>query len=661
MLSVWLILAAIAVLGFSGLPACLLSSRSMTGQRFAVFFMLIGSVIGLGGIAISLKQAILPTLSVPWSLPWGQFTITIDAISILFLVPVFIVPVLGSIYGLKYWKQSEHPENGRQLVLFYGLLAGSMAMVVVARDAVLFLIAWEIMAISAYFAATVEDDNPEVCRAGWVYLVATHVGTLCLIAMFALWKHATNSFALIPIQQMPAELAGTIFVLALIGFGFKAGIMPLHIWLPGAHANAPSHVSAVMSGVMLKMGVYGIVRITALLGVTTVWWGGTVLILGAITGVAGIAFAISQNDIKRMLAYSSIENIGIIMIGLGLALLGKAQNQPVWIILGLGGALLHMWNHSLFKSLLFFNAGAIIHASHTRNINQMGGLAKRMPWTMALFVVGAVAICALPPLNGFASEWLIYSGLFHTLGIGGEIGIPIAAIAAIPLAMIGALAVACFVKILSTVFLGSCRCESTNIASDPSISMIIPMVVMALGCICIGLFPMIATVPLDNAIKIWASLPNQTLSIATIAPLCWITIMGLTFILLVGIIIILLKELLRTKVISRVGTWDCGYARPTSRIQYTGSSFGQTLVSLFAFILWPKTHWSTVRGIFPDSANFNSIVSDTILDRLILPIFRITGKYLPMLRILQQGRTHLYVLYILVIVIILLIFGSIGV
>ena len=661
MLSVWMILSAIAILGFSGLPACLLSSRSLVGQWVAALFMFLGSIAGLAGIAASFNEAAPPTLSVPWFLPWGQFTISIDAVSILFLVPVFIVPVLGSIYGLRYWKQSEHPENGRRLVFFYGLLAGSMALVVVAHDAVLFLIAWEIMAIAAYFAATVEEDNPDVCRAGWVYLIATHVGTLCLIAMFALWMHATNSFALIPGHGIPTELAGTIFVLSLIGFGFKAGIMPLHIWLPGAHANAPSHVSAVMSGVMIKMGVYGIVRITSLLQVADAWWGGTVLILGAITGVAAIAFAIGQNDIKRILAYSSIENIGIIMIGLGLALLGRAQNQPIWIILGLGGSLLHMWNHSLFKSLLFFNAGAIIHASHTRNIDQMGGLAKRMPQTMVLFVVGAVAICALPPLNGFVSEWLIYRGLFDTLGFDGKPGLPVAAIAAVPLAMIGALAVACFVKMFGAVFLGTGRCESANHAHDPSMSMTIPMAALAIGCICMGLFPMVATRWFDSAARLWASLPEETGSIITAAPLGWITVMGLAFVSLVVIIVIVLKTLVQAKVISKVGTWDCGYARPTARIQYTGSSFGQMLVDLFAFVLWPKTDRPAIGKLFPESAHFKRTVPDTILDRLILPLFRVAGKYLPMLRILQQGQTHLYVLYILIIVIILLIFGNIGV
>jgi hydrogenase-4 component B len=289
MSSVQMILLAIVILGLSGLPGCLYSSRSITGQRIAVFLMFLGSVTGLGGIAVSVKEATVPALSVSWFLPWGRFAVSIDAISTVFLVPVFVVPMLGAIYGLRYWRQSEHPENGRSLVFFYGLLAGAMALVVVAHDAVLFLIAWEIMAIAAFFAATAENDNPDVCRAGWVYLIATHVGTLCLIAMFALWRQATGSFALTLAQAMSTKMAGTVFVLSFIGFGFKAGVMPLHVWLPGAHANAPSHVSAVMSGVMLKMGVYGIVRMTALLPATTDWWGGAVLTVGAVTGVAGIA------------------------------------------------------------------------------------------------------------------------------------------------------------------------------------------------------------------------------------------------------------------------------------------------------------------------------------------------------------------------------------
>jgi hydrogenase-4 component B len=625
--------------------------------------MLIGGVLGLGGLALSIGQTTPPSLRVPWLLPWGPFTVAIDALSVLFLAPVFVVPALGSVYGLGYWKQSEHPENGQRLGVFYGLLAGSMALVVVARDGVFFLIAWEVMAIAAYFAATAEEDNAEVRRAGWVYLIATHVGTLCLIAMFALWRHETGSFALeaaAPEPAIPPEVAGTIFVLAVIGFGFKAGLMPLHVWLPGAHANAPSHVSAVMSGVMLKMGVYGIVRLTALLPTGAAWWGDVLLAVGALTGVAGIAFATGQHDIKRLLAYSSIENIGIIAMGLGLALLGRSMHHVDWVMLGLGAALLHVWNHGLFKSLLFFSSGAIIHATHTREMDRLGGLAKRMPRMMALFVVGAVAICALPPLNGFASEWLLYVGLFRTLGLGGEPGVPVVAAAAVALAMIGALAVACFVKLVGAVFLGSPRGDAVDHGHDPPASMVLPMVVLAAGCACIGLFPAFAIPLLEDAAETWAALPEPAGSISTVAPLGWITALGLVLVLFVGAIVLALKALPRAHVVTKAGTWDCGYAQPTTRMQYTGSSFGQTLVSLFTFVLWPKNHWPAIRGVFSKSAHFKCIVPDTVLDRMVLPLFHVAGRYMPRVRVLQQGQTQLYVLYILIIMIVLLLWGAMG-
>ncbi|HML76070.1 MAG TPA: proton-conducting transporter membrane subunit [Anaerohalosphaeraceae bacterium] len=659
-MSVWMILAAIAVLGFGGFPACLFSSRRAAGQKLTTLLMLLGSGLGLSGVVMSLGESTTASMCAAWFLPWGRFAVAIDPLSVLFLLPVFVVPALGSIYGLGYWKQSEHPANGRRLGLFYGLLAGAMALVTISRDGVLFLVAWEVMAIAAYFAATAEDDNPEVRRAGWVYLIATHVGTLCLIAMFALWNQATSSFALSPTQGVSSELAGALFILAVIGFGFKAGLMPLHVWLPGAHANAPSHVSAVMSGVMLKMGVYGIVRMTALLPAPEMWWGGVLLAVGAVTGIAGIAFAIGQHDLKRLLAYSSIENIGIIAMGLGLALLGRTQNRPDWVLLGLGGALLHVWNHSLFKSLLFFNAGAIIHAAHTRDINRLGGLTRHMPLVMGLFVIGAVAICALPPLNGFASEWLLYVGLFRTLGSDVQAGCPAAALAAVALAMIGALAVACFVKLLSAVFLGSPRHPLPEHLHPASASMTIPMLLLAGGCAVIGLFPMLTAGLLEKAIGTWMTLPVAVDSITAIAPLNWITLLGLALIILVGLITLIVRFLPMSTVIREVGTWDCGYSRPTARIQYTGSSLGQMLVRLFAIFLWPKTEGPTLQGVFSGATRFKSLVPDTVLDRLVVPVFNLAGRYLPWLRIMQQGQTHLYVLYIIVIVMILMIWGAYG-
>jgi hydrogenase-4 component B len=280
---------------------------------------------------------------------------------------------------------------------------------------------------------------------------------------------------------------------------------------------------------------------------------------------------------------------------------------------------------------------------------------------MVLFVIGAVAICALPPLNGFVSEWLIYVGLFGTLDFDSPWGLLVTAAATVSLAMIGALAVACFVRLFGTVFLGSPRSHTSKPAHAPSTSMIIPMAVMALGCVGIGLFPMITAGLLEHAVRTWAASSDSTVSIRAAAPLGWITVTGLVFAMLMGVIVFGLRAISRAHVVSEAGTWDCGYAQPTTRIQYTGSSFGQILVKLFGFILWPKTLWPAVGGIFPGTASFKSIVQDTVLYRLVLPVFNIAGRYLPSLRVLQQGQTHLYVLYILIIVITLLMWGTIGV
>ena len=655
-----ILLIAIAAMGFSGVPACLLPARSATGQRIATALMAIGSVLGLAVVAAILAGHAAPSLNVMWGLPQSRFAVAVDPLSALFLLPVFIVPMLGSVYGLGYWKQSEHPANGCRVGLAYGLLAGAMALVVIARDGLLFLLAWEVMAIAAYFAAAAEDDKTEVRKAGWIYLIATHIGTLCLFAMFSCWRHATGSFLLETGHAFTAVMSSSVFVLALIGFGFKAGLMPLHVWLPGAHANAPSHVSAVMSGVMLKMGVYGIVRMTALLPVSELWWGTLVLAVGGITSVAGIAFAMGQRDLKRLLAYSSIENIGIIALGVGLALIGRSQGHAEWVLLGLGGALLHVWNHSLFKSLLFFNAGAIIHAAGTREIDRMGGLAKRLPRVMALFAVGAVAICALPPLNGFVSEWLLYLGLFRTVGLGAETGTPAGAFAAAALAMTGALEAACFVKVLGAVFLGAPRGEAGDRAHEPPATMLAPMAVLACGCAGLGLFPLAAAPLLESAVRTWSPQAAGAGTLAAVVPLERLTVAGLTLAVFAGAVTLILKMTLRQQTVRAGLTWDCGYARPTGRMQYTGSSLGDALVALTALLLWPRKFRTSLHGLFPRPSSFKSLVSDTVLDRLVMPVFHAVGQRLPRLRVLQQGQTHVYVLYILIAMIVLLVWCGMG-
>lgn len=660
MTSVFLVLLGAGLVAASGVPALFTSSRSAAGQRVSVAVLVSGAALGLAGTVWALASPGDVDVSLAWALPIGAFSVSVDPLSAFFLFPAFLVPALGAVYGLSYWKQAEHPENGRKLGFFYGLLSGGMAMVVISRDAVLFLIAWEIMALSAYFAATAENDKEEVRKAGWVYLVATHAGTLVLIAMFGLWRSSTGGFALLNSPGLAPGVAGAIFILALIGFGFKAGFMPLHVWLPGAHANAPSHVSALMSGVMLKMGVYGIIRMTGLLDAAEPWWGFVLLSVGAVSAVFGIAFACGQSDMKRMLAYSSIENLGIIAMGIGLALLGMAYDRPELMLLGMGGALLHVWNHGLFKSLLFLGSGAIIHAAGTRDIDLMGGLGKKMPKAALLFAVGVIAICALPPLNGFAGEWLLYLGLFRTLDPANTTGLALAGSAAAALALTGALAVAGFVKLYGAIFLGEPRSDSSSRAHDPGRSMLGPMAVLAIGCCAIGLAPALAAPLLERALRVWAPPIDETISISTFAPLGWISVAGAILIAFLAALFLWRRSVDRKKTAVAAGTWDCGYARPTARMQYTGSSLSQSLVRMFSFALWPRTRFSKPRSAFPGKAEFETRTPDAVLERLVLPVFDFFERLLQRLRVFQQGQTYLYVLYVAVITIALFVFNGMG-
>jgi len=653
-----IVLLATILIAMSGLPMLVFSKQTQQGQRYAVAILVVGCLTGLYGVTFAFDVSHSTKLIHSWTLPYGMFSVGIDAISRFFLFLIFTVPALIAIYGLGYWKQNEHIGNGRQLGLAFGLLVSSLALICIAQDGVLFLLAWEIMALAIFFLVTVEDEKPEVRRAGWVYLVTTHLATLCLFAMFALWRYATGSFAFDSAQGIPAYLANPIFILALLGFGAKAGLMPLHIWLPGAHANAPSHVSGMLSGVVLKIGIYGIVRMTGLLPIHEAWWGGSLLAIGSITAVCGIVYAIAQHDLKRMLAYSSIENVGIIFMGIGLAVYGRYLGHMDWVILGLAGALLHSWNHGLFKTLLFLNSGAIIHAAHTREMDKMGGLGKKMPHSMALFAIGALGICALPPLNGFASEWLVYIGLFRTLGLDGSLGYPALSVGAVALSLVGALAVAGFVKIFSVIYLGMPRVAGTERAKDPGLSMIIPMLMMAFGCIVIGLFSFLTFPLLNSAVGIWSGMPETHISISAFAPSLWISLIGLTLIISFGLAFILWNRFQSKNRIPRRGTWDCGYAAPTARMQYTGSSFGQSLVRFFRFLLWPRYKQPFIKALFPSKQSFSREVPDVILDRGFLPGFHYVQVKLRKLHIIQQGNTHLYILYIGFILLFLVVYGA---
>ncbi|MBI2434163.1 MAG: hydrogenase, partial [Candidatus Hydrogenedentes bacterium] len=520
-----------------------------------------------------------------------------------------------------------------------------------------FLVAWEVMALAGYFLVTTESEKEEVQEAGWIYFVATHLSSLLLFAFFALYRLASGSYALLPLANgtLDPVLIHALFLLAVAGFGIKAGLFPLHVWLPSAHANAPSHVSALFSGVLIKLGVYGVMRACWLLPAPPVWWGGLLLILGVCSGIYGVVFAIGQHDLKRLLAYHSIENIGIIFMGLGLALLGQTYHEPAWVVLGMAGAVLHVWNHGLFKSLLFLGAGSVIHAVHTREIDHLGGLAKRMPWTSGFFMVGAAAICGLPPLNGFISELFIYLGLFQALGTQQAAAWPLAALAIPALGLIGALALACFAKVHGAVFLGEPRTPAAEQVHESGVGMLGPMALLAVLCCVIGLFPVLVAPALQTISATWApELATSTTPLNTLAPLRILSILGPILLVVAAAIFAMLSY--RARDARRVPrpTWDCGYVAPSARMQYTASSFAQMLVDLYHWLLLPQAKSPRIEDLFPTAAAFHSHVPDAVLDRAVNPVLQQTSHALARLRFLQQGRVQVYIVYVVVTLLVLM-------
>jgi len=422
----------------AGIPLLVLTDQAKA-QKISAVLHTLAAMAGICGALLSLAGGSRESWQIDWGLPFGPAEIAVDPLSALFLLPIFIVSACCAVYALSYWPAAENPESASRLTLSFAILTASLGIIVIARHAILFLAAWEIMAVACYFAMTVDSRKKEVREAGILYLVTAHIGALALFAYFALLKGEAGSYLFPPAGSLSASAATAIFLFALIGFGMKAGVVPLHIWLPSAHANAPSHVSAIMSGVLIKMGIYGLIRTVSFFAAIPFWWGVLVLAAGVISGLIGVIFAIGQHDIKRLLAYHSIENIGIIAMGTGVALMGTSAGIPSLVMLGMAGALLHTLNHATFKPLLFLCAGSVIHSCGTREIDRMGGLLKKMPLTGALFLTGAVAICGLPPLNGFVSEWLIYLGLFRGIIDADTFNDPYFALAAPALALIGGL------------------------------------------------------------------------------------------------------------------------------------------------------------------------------------------------------------------------------
>jgi hydrogenase-4 component B len=649
----FLVIAGALLVAFSGMPGLFLAREGSAGERPACALILLGAGCGLAGVAGGLLGGGGDAVSLPWSVPGGEFALRLDPLSAIFLLPVLLVTACGAVFGLGYWPQRQHPDNGRKFRLFFGLIGFALIILLTARNAVLFLLAWEVMALSSYFLITTEGERVEARRAGFIYLVATHTGTLALLAMFVLLEQLSGSFAFPAVHSLAAGGGAAIFLLGLFGFGLKAGLMPLHIWLPGAHAAAPSHASALLSGVMIKTGIYGLVRLTSFFTDLPPWWGWTILALGAVSGIFGVAFALAQHDIKRLLAYHSVENIGIIALGLGIALLGRSFALPSLTLLGIAGALLHVVNHGLFKSLLFLSAGSMIHATGSREIDHYGGLLKRQPWTGVFFLTGAVAISGLPPFNGFISEWLIYLGAFNAFA-GESLTVHLAVLAAPALALIGGLALACFVKVFGIAFLGEPRSAAAARAHEAPLSMRLAMLPLLGGCVWIGLLPMTVAPLLQRAALDWGGGDGALSLTAPLAPLSWVAGMGWGLLLALVVVGFWLQR--RAKgAPDTVSTWGCCYALPGPRMQYTASSFADFLVGLFRFGLRTEQRGGEVEGVFPAPGHYHSQTLDSVLDRLLYPACRGVARGFTWLRArVQNGLVSVYLLYVAATLVVLL-------
>jgi formate hydrogenlyase subunit 3/multisubunit Na+/H+ antiporter MnhD subunit len=635
----------------AGLAAAGLSRRPAAGELLFRWLFGTGCVAGAVPALAVLAGATVPDARLATAPPFGAWVFGLDALSAAFLLAILGVGAACAFYGLAYL---EH-ERGRRAVgaahLLVSLLVAALALAVAARAAVPFLIAWEGMAVTAYLLVVFEHERPEVRRAGLIYVVATHTGTLLLFALFAAWAGGAGDWSFAALAAHPpfsTSRGGMILSLALVAFGLKAGVVPFHFWLPEAHAAAPAHVSALMSGLVIKMGIYGLLRVVVLFGPPPAWWGWVVLGLGACSGVLGVVWALAQHDIKRLLAFHSVENIGIILLGIGAGALGVAYGHPLIAVLGFAGAALHTFNHALFKSLLFLGAGSVIHATGTREIDRLGGLARRMPTTAAVFLVGAAAIVGLPPLNGFVSEWVVYQALLR--GASASDVIRLAGLAAVALALIGALALACFVKVVGVLYLGTPRDALATAAGEPARGMIRPLVALAAACVAIGILP-IAVVP--PALRVgalvagigWGAAGTELQLDAAAGPATVFTV-GLAATLVAAWA--LYAAFARRHRSLETATWGCGYAAATPRMAYTASSFAAPLLGAFRSVAGVRTE-RTAHALVTH-------VMDPVLDRVILPAWHGVRAAATGLRPIHRGGLSLYLLYVVAAVVTILLY-----
>jgi hydrogenase-4 component B len=580
----------------------------------------------------------------------GDIAVRIDGLSAWFILIINFTSVTGVFYGIGYLKAYNNPAPKLTLHWsLYVLFHLSMVWVCMLQNGFAFLLAWELMSLTSMLLVIFDHNNAQTLKAGINYLVQMHISIVFLTLGFIWVYSSTGSFSFEAIRDFFQSNNNTwLFLVFFVGFGLKAGFILLHSWLPHAHPAAPSHISGVMSGVIVKLGIYGIFRIITFLHSDYILLGEIILSLSVLTGIYGILNASVHRDFKRMLAYCTIENIGIIGIGIGIGLIGIGNGSPIMYFLGFGGTLLHVLNHSLFKSLLFYSAGSVYQQSHTRNMEHLGGLIKTMPKTAAIFLVGAIAIGGLPPFNGFVSEFIIYIGLIEGIHSNSISQILLFVLSLAGLSVIGGLSVLTFTKTFGIIFLGQPRTELEHKPHEVSKLMLLPQYVIIAIMLSVAFIPqfyvsiignvLMGMVPLNADMNIIEGYVNTISGISSYSLL----------LIAIAVIIWVVRSFIMKKRIQRAdATWGCGYTASSSRIQYTGKSFSKPLGKILNFILIENKHFEELRPgeIFPEKRSYISHYHDSIERKLIDPILTRLNYAANYFSFIQNGRIQSYVFY----------------
>ena len=637
-----------------GILAPILNRHFTAMKGAAVVLISTGCLLGLVDAGIKLFYTGLHEASFTY-LNAFSLEFSIDTLSAFFLVSIFFICLLSSIYSFHYMQKSETPLRTSVNYLFFSLLVASMALVVTAGNMIAFLLSWEVMSLSSFFLVVYNYTSLENRQAGRLYFIFSQVGAMLIFTAFGVIYQFTGNFGFADAKTLTDGAKLLVFIFGFIGFGSKAGVFPFHVWLPHAHPAAPSHISAVMSGVMIKTGIYGILRMYAILGLHSAILGNIVLVAGIVSGILGVVYALGQHDLKRLLAYHSVENIGIILMGLGIGMIGVASQNPVMAVMGFAGGLLHVLNHSIFKSLLFMGAGMVLQKTGTRSIDALGGLLKKMKITGTTFLIGSLAISGLPPFNGFVSEFFVYIGAFKGISLTG-MPFVLSLLGIVSLAVIGGLALACFTKVLGVVFQGEPRSVAAENVNENGMTMRLPMLILAGACVLIGIFPKVFVL---MAVK---GISALNLGYGRIPLDGFITLTGhitrasALFVAVMLVILALRTLLYRQKTITSAGTWGCGFTQPSAKMQYTGSSYAASILEFFGPVAPLEEHHPPIKGRFPKPTHYVSHVHDIAEKYLknvtVYPVMALFDR----LRWMQHGDIHLYISYILVAIIVLLFF-----